>query len=282
MFLSFVQLFPALHILELENTFCAHPSYGVSGDDNMRNSVYSFADADDLDLPDVRILVTESECHVCCGAIPLVMGSRLPNVERLKLASPPSHTPALSTLIDTLRISPVRNSLTCLVLKLPDWLYPELLLQCLVHCAALEELFVSFYDLSRKVNVVTAVENALFLDAVAKIPTLHTLDMCLSTACIVGEPDPEVYPKHQQVMDASRALASAGIKRGWWWTRVVDLDYAQLMGYERLAWEAQPGEAEGSEPNIVVAPQPAWLHPIVVRNADGQGTDLPMPDEMWG
>jgi hypothetical protein len=78
------------------------------------------------------------------------------------------------------------------------------------------------------------------------------------------------------------ALAARGVQRGWWWTRIVDLNYGQLLGYQGLAWTAQDGP-DTKEPRITVATEPAWLHPIVVvRNADGQGTALPMPDEMWG
>jgi hypothetical protein len=209
----------------------------------------------------------------------------------------------------------VGANLTTLILKTAASLaIPSLILRSLSRCTALRELFVSYYDLSRKADVITEFNCASFLRMIPSYAELRTLDMCLSahSFAALANFSPEVdasedllEPSTPLVMAASHLLASVGVQRGWWWHRVVDLDYGQLQGYRRLAWEARPVDSgaqdDAEHPSfqidferilpgveiktgfkIVLAEEPAWLHPMVVRNTDAQGTSFPMPDEQWG
>jgi hypothetical protein len=160
--------------------FCAHKSFGLGGEDELRSTVQPIA----LDgaLLRVRILSMEMECRICCVAIPHVLTQQFP-LQRLKLAAPvyPSRTPFILGAIAF-----TASTLCRLVLKMPESWRPARVLRCLAGCTALEELFVSFYDLSRKADVMVRAEPDL-LDALAApvLPALHTLDMCLSPLCLM-------------------------------------------------------------------------------------------------
>jgi hypothetical protein len=153
-------------------------------------------------------------------------------------------------------------SVSTLILKVRDSAHPLDLLRQIDRNVS--ELFIAFYDLSRKVTIPDIGAPGAFFDALHEFPHLHTLDMCLAYGSF-----------GRSALEAAHVLMSHGIRRGWWWERVVDADYGQLEGFHRTAWVA---DCSGG----VSLSQPEWLHPLVVRNTDGQGTQHPRPDELWG
>ncbi|KAL1408205.1 hypothetical protein Q8F55_005010 [Vanrija albida] len=269
------------------NPFCSHDAYGAGQE---RGFVLARGDDAALVLPALRSLDVALKCRVCAAHMTLLLASWAPGLTRLKCASvtfaPVATT--LAPLVAVLACAP----LTTIRIKVSDAWDPVGVLAALRPCAAtLEEVFVAPYDASRKVQVVYSLSGGGGLDAppgaeararwlspagglfaqLAHFPRLKSLDLCLAPGAVVASD--EGWREHAEEAAEQLIAACPSLMAGAFWSQVVDLDYAQLKGYERCGWRVG---AHG-----VVVDAARWISPMVNRNQDAQGTAASIPSEEW-
>lgn len=248
---TFLRSLPHLTVLVLQDTFCIHDAYGSGRRRYPLHVPLGFT-------LDIRAVEYTFQCRICAKWWPPSLSPLFPHLRRLKsVLAQTSYADRLESV--TLKLSDDDDVLSALE-NLPP---------------SIKTAVISPYNHSRKVSVVSHVDKQRLYAVLDTLPNLRTLDICLSAVSLSDHPDPLVH-----LRQAAVCLAQHGITRGWFWNELSDLDYNQLLGYHRRAWRVD-GTDNGT-PRIVLAEQPVFLHPVVVRNLDAQGTDTPLLSETWG
>lgn len=316
---------PALATVEIfHNPFCAHDAYGRG--EYRECKLRSATAAAPLHLPSVRTLVVGVKCRVCAIHLATMLSAACPNLTSLRCAlmrgAPltygddmaaaqylPAGTRVPAGMWAPYTLLPLAaRSLTALTLKVDEggvvpFAFLTNVLRSLAPCQRLQELYVSQYGGSRKIEVVhhvmslqpggthddwllnTAEQVDRLFDVLAAFPELQALDLCVGPRTIMPSVPHAPHASstfverlewREGAMRAARVMADRStVTRGWWWVQVSDLDYSQLERYERWAWWiGHDGEVEMDE-------TPQRLRPMVVRNQDGQGTVVDIPSEAW-
>lgn len=279
-FTSLLTRCPALETIDIaHNPFCPHDAYGLG-----LERIFALTCPRPISLPKVHTLSIALKCRICAVELARTLASWCPSLTALRAS--------VVTFVPPARVLPPLTahlaSLRTLHLKVgEEWTLPSLL-ACLPK--SLVELHVAPYDASRKVQVVDPLQThdgmpgdglRAFLDELGAFTQLEEVDLCLSPSALSDDPALSADERGPQWSDAAAAAAMVmtdtcqTLRRGWWWIQVVDLDYRQLKGYERWPWWRD------KDGDIVVAEEPWYLAPLVVRNQDGQGTTVEIPSEEW-